>query len=362
MPVLMQFYRCCIDKTNSAELSEAINSMYRWYKQAKVCYVYLADVTDDPIIEQWKNQPENWRERRDPPPNDSPFVKSRWFTRGWTLQELLGPERLRFFSSTFKFLGTKRELCELLVVITGISDAAIRNVSHASPNVAQKMSWAARRQTTRVEDMAYCLLGLFDVNIPLIYGEGEKAFRRLQEEIMKNSNDQTLFAWNAGVPLGDCELADLKKLPRLGWPESEELIKDLPRGIFAKSPLDFAHCKDIVPSIPPERQSQFDGRDYSIPPIIFNNGLRIGLPVLTNLDQNGKLTGLRLAEKSVIIGGIVIAVLTCRRKSVKSHLLGIPLRSNGYAFTRFGPLLSVPLDQYPYKDLTKKRKVLHLQL
>ncbi|KAK3382558.1 heterokaryon incompatibility protein-domain-containing protein, partial [Lasiosphaeria ovina] len=173
---------CCIDKTSSAELSEAINSMFRWYKNASACYAYLSDVgtiasTDRARIERQ-------------------LAQSRWFTRGWTLQELLAPQNLVLLSKDWIPIGTKAGLRDVLSSITGIEDEFLCGGSLDEASVAKRMSWAATRQTSRVEDMAYCLMGIFDINMPLLYGEGMKAFRRLQEEIMRsNPRDHTLFAW-----------------------------------------------------------------------------------------------------------------------------------------------------------------------
>ncbi|KAI9568213.1 heterokaryon incompatibility protein-domain-containing protein, partial [Boletus coccyginus] len=170
---------CCIDKSSSAELSEAINSMFKWYGHAGTCLVYLDDV-----------------DHGDPHRQDSLFRKGRWFTRGWTLQELLASKRLVFFSKDWSFLGTKGSLLTLLSAITKIPvDALSHNSSFSSFSVAQRMSWAAGRQTTRIEDQAYSLMGLFDIFMPIIYGEGSSAFRRLQLEIIQRSSDQTIFAW-----------------------------------------------------------------------------------------------------------------------------------------------------------------------
>jgi hypothetical protein len=169
----------CIDKTSSAELSEAINSMYHWYRKADVCFAYLEDVpsagTEFPL---------------------SSMANSRWFSRGWTLQELVAPQIIEFYASDWKFLGTKEDSCDRLSSITGIHAEALRNQPVESFSIAQKMSWASRRTTTRPEDIAYSLLGLFNVSMPVLYGEGaKKASVRLQEEIMKDSDDQSLFAW-----------------------------------------------------------------------------------------------------------------------------------------------------------------------
>jgi hypothetical protein len=177
---------CCIDKTSSAELSEAINSMYRWYKKSSVCYVYLSDVGssrkdlglyDDLAL----------RTRSQPPP--------RWYTRGWTLQELIAPADVDFYSSDWTFLGTKLGHMRTLSEFTGIDFYALGGGDLRKLTVARRMSWVSKRKTTVVEDIAYFLLGIFDINMPLLYGEGEKAFIRLQEEIMKISDDQSIFAW-----------------------------------------------------------------------------------------------------------------------------------------------------------------------
>ncbi|KAH7926863.1 HET-domain-containing protein, partial [Leucogyrophana mollusca] len=171
---------CCIDKSSSAELSEAINSMYRWYAQARVCYVYLEDVhsDDNPVAEF------------------SEFRRSKWFTRGWTLQELIAPGTIVFLAMDWVEIGSKTSLISALAVITGVDEGVLLGkVSLAKISVATKMSWASQRNTTRVEDGAYSLMGLFGVHLPLIYGEGNNAFARLQLEILKMSNDQSIFAW-----------------------------------------------------------------------------------------------------------------------------------------------------------------------
>ena len=171
---------CCINKDSSAELSEAINSMYRWYKASAVCYAFLSDVNanapNGDIVEQQ-------------------IKSSMWFTRGWTLQELLAPRHLVFYDQQWEFLGTKQILSKLLTLWTGIDEAILNGESPSKRSIAQRMSWASERVTLRDEDIAYCLLGIFDVNMPMLYGEGEKAFLRLQEEIIKQSDDHTIFAW-----------------------------------------------------------------------------------------------------------------------------------------------------------------------
>ncbi|KAI1413565.1 heterokaryon incompatibility protein-domain-containing protein [Hypoxylon sp. FL1857] len=183
---------CCIDKSSSAELSEAINSMYKYYQDAQICYAYLASLPNDTD-----------------PRTDSAFADHEWFERGWTLQELIAPREVIFYTdasesgennhhrqSDWIELGHKSMLCQRLSQITGIDEGILSHSDEIqSISIAKRMSWAARRKTTRIEDRAYSLLGLFDVNMPMIYGEGPKAFIRLQEEIMKHSSDESLFAW-----------------------------------------------------------------------------------------------------------------------------------------------------------------------
>jgi hypothetical protein len=180
----------CIDKKSSAELTEAINSMYAWYQRARVCYAYLSDVDGASGCGVGARMLQ--------------FAESRWFTRGWTLQELLAPETLIFFDKTWTCVGSRddRSLSWKICKITGIHEPYLsassvfgtrREISTAS--VAERLSWLSQRATTREEDMSYCMLGIFDINMPLLYGEGPKAFVRLQEEIIKVSNDHTIFCW-----------------------------------------------------------------------------------------------------------------------------------------------------------------------
>jgi WD40 repeat protein len=163
---------CCIDKSNSTELSEAINSMFRWYRNAARCYVYLTDVLT------------NDRTGLFPEPWEAPFRNSRWFTRGWTLQELIAPPSVEFFCPNGKRLGDKKSLEQQLYEITGIPVSALQSSSPLSNfGFEERVLWARNRDTKRKEDLVYSLLGIFDISIPVIYGEGkENAFRRLKRE------------------------------------------------------------------------------------------------------------------------------------------------------------------------------------
>lgn len=209
---------CCIDKSSSAELSEAINSMFEWYRGSAVCYAYLADVADD----------------IDPDfPSDFTLAKSRWFTRGWTLQELLAPRVVVFYSKSWQRIGRKEKVenfdtTPFISMLSDITDIPVRCLDASTrefrgASVAQKMSWAAGRKTTRKEDRAYSLMGMFGVNMPMLYGEGHKAFIRLQEEILRVSDDHTILAWGLGQPQPVLTMCTL----------------------LASSPDDFARCGQL---------------------------------------------------------------------------------------------------------------------
>ena len=222
---------CCINNDSSAELSEAINSMYRWYQNAEVCFVYLADVHTTQSDASFGEG----------------FTKSRWFTRGWCLQELIAPRQLFFFNSTWARIGTKSTLHPLITETTGIDRRSLLDPELSSVSIARRMSWASKRQTTRLEDVAYCLLGIFDVNMPLLYGEGEKAFIRLQEEIMKEMDDHSICAWRVDKQRSESSMI----------------------GILAKHPSYFLLTANIEP-----HPTQWG--PYSIT----NKGIQIQLPLL----------------------------------------------------------------------------------
>jgi hypothetical protein len=173
---------CCIDKRSSAELSDAINSMWLYYWNAQICYVYLSDVLG----------PSEPYEQLD----YAGFSRSRWFTRGWTLQELLAPAVVEFYGSNWSFIGTKGSLRKEISTQTRIAEIHLsQRDSIGAAMVATKLGWAAQRETTRTEDIAYCLLGILGIQMPLLYGEGKRAFLRLQLELLKRTNEHTIFAW-----------------------------------------------------------------------------------------------------------------------------------------------------------------------
>ncbi|KAL8636605.1 MAG: hypothetical protein Q9228_006016 [Teloschistes exilis] len=209
---------CCIDKKSSAELTEAINSMYAWYSEAHMCYVYLSDFAAE---DQWRPFTTETPSYKYSSFNPDLFAQSRWFSRGWTLQELLASYKIQFLDNTWRYFGDKTTLLGHISSAIGIDEIYLQDrdrIPRAS--VATRMSWASARVTTRIEDEAYCLMGLFEVNMPLLYGEGHKAFRRLQHEIARNYEDDSLFAWCTSGVCSD---------------------------IFALSPAAFSACHDSSP-------------------------------------------------------------------------------------------------------------------
>ncbi|KAH7069119.1 hypothetical protein BKA63DRAFT_536360 [Paraphoma chrysanthemicola] len=211
---------CCINKSSSAELSESINSMFRWYQDASVCLAYLSDVADTQL----------------------PFRGSRWFTRGWTLQELIAPKDVVFFDCEWGLLGTRESKAAEISTITGIPTYVLNHTYELSDiPIAQRFSWASMRETTRAEDRAYSLLGIFDINMPMLYGEGRKAFIRLQEHILSQSDDMSLFLWND--------------------PQTSQEYT----GLLAPSPDCFREMQQVI------AESRFTQRDYQLT----NRGIRL---------------------------------------------------------------------------------------
>ncbi|KAN0110831.1 HET domain containing protein, partial [Hyaloscypha variabilis] len=264
---------CCIDKTSSAELSEAINSMYSCYRLSDICYVYLADVLPDLGAKA----------------RDEAIRKSRWFTRGWTLQELIAPSSVIFYDSCWHELGTKDTLETLISDITKIDGAVLRDADEIeSFSVAQRMSWASMRVTTRVEDVAYCLLGIFSVHMPMLYGEGDHAFVRLQEEIMRTTADHSIFAWATET-----------------W-TMERSLPGFRQGLLALTPAWFQRSGNIVCT---------PSQALAIGPFsVTNKGIHLYLPM-----------------RNTRTSGTYLAVLNCHKNGETMTQLGIYLerRSEG---------------------------------
>ncbi|KAK6857285.1 HET-domain-containing protein [Apiospora arundinis] len=187
----------CIDRSSSAERAESINSMYRWYRNCSICLAYLDDICSSGTPEDMAN--------------------SRWMQRSWTLIELIAPRQLKFYKADWSVLGTKESLISILSSITHIDQAVLEDAETVDDiSIGKRMSWAAQRSARKVEDVAYSLLGIFRISMEVRYGEGNIAFMRLQEELLKTLKDASLFAWKSS--------------------DNQQY-----RGLLARSPSEFGH-------------------------------------------------------------------------------------------------------------------------
>jgi len=300
---------CCIDKTSSAELSESINSMFRWYANSKVCYAYLSDVDF----------------RHDRAMFNSELCKSRWFTRGWTLQELIAPSVVMFYSKDWRLLGSRSSLSGLIHSTTLIEPKFLNGANLQLASAAKKMSWAAHRQTSRTEDIAYCLLGIFDINMPLLYGEGEKAFRRLQEEIIAtNPEDHSLFAWGNIVPRPSIEIANpaqLSGITEIPWVRRGKLL-----GLFARSPRNFAGSGRFINTRCAAVYYRSNRGRITLP-VPVNGGIRIELPVIPGGFHS--VYHWHRPKMSQLRQGLITVLLCCDEEH-PLWLVQIPLQRSGF--------------------------------
>lgn len=318
---------CCINKDSSAELQEAFNSMWSWFENANFCFAYLDDVrsssqpeddgdgsvADDSSNDLGNSMPSEIRcyldekkdmckplRRREDDTKEYLFQRedgrpSEWFERIWTLQELIAPRQVFFYDRNWQFIGSRWNLAATLAKVTGIAERVLScavDLEHYS--IAQRMSWAAGRKATRKEDVAYSLLGIFSVNMTPLYGEGQRAFKRLQEEIIKHSADQSIFTW---------EPDDDKKHP--------EYYSD----ILSPSPDFFAKSGDIVPwGFSPSKSHEMT-----------NIGLNIELPIVAKSpDSENMLLKSRDERLHETHTG---AVLSCRSLSEPAKIIVLRVAS-----------------------------------
>ena len=280
---------CCIDKSSSAELTEAINSMFNWYSNAEVCYAYLSDVISSHDFTMEEVNDEDVSEAPLDNSTTSAIRESRWFKRGWTLQELIAPRKVVFFDGRWKPLATRVTLSMWITAITGIPWHILTGGDFTKESIACRMSWAARRKTTRVEDMAYCLLGLFGVNMPLLYGEGMRAFRRLQEEIVKVSEDLTLFGWR-----------------------SKGRSASLHRSLLAESPEEFKDAGTLKYDVRRKSDTKPHG--------ITNKGIKIHMHLIPRLELQDEPADRHSYSEEYV------AFITFRRMPLGA----LPTRDNGF--------------------------------
>ena len=304
--------------------------MYLWYQSSAVCYAYLADVPDSGDSGPGSSGAAGF--------SGTCFRRSKWFTRGWTLQELIAPKVVVFLSAGWRIFGSKSSLDAIVQEITGIDRAILTHqLSLDQVSVAKRMSWAAKRQTTRVEDMAYSLLGIFDINMPTLYGEGRRAFRRLQEEIVKRIPDQSIFAWGwSTAQVSDfidfqpeSDQRDGNDRIRCGDLAGEESLFASSPALFASTtsvrPLTDAEFQDRLPALP-----RFPLHEYTATPF----GIRLQIPMVRLADYLSILGPSGIAIDDVCTAPWHLVLLACEDTRYDDYLLArvcfaSPSSSNG---------------------------------
>ncbi|PIL33951.1 hypothetical protein GSI_03659 [Ganoderma sinense ZZ0214-1] len=284
---------------------------------------------------------------------DSEFRRSRWFTRGWTLQELIAPANVVFLASDCTVIGSKHSLASLIVEITNISYNALLRVEPLREfSVSERLSWAARRQTTRVEDRAYSLLGIFSINMPALYGEGEGAFRRLQEEIMRRIPDQSLFAWtpfhfDSPPSLHELDISDPQQSARRLF--CFGFYQDFGTSSLLASSLDLfedgwkiaAISHDEVARRLQLRSSTLPATDYSFTP----HGIRTQVPIIP-LSPYLLAGTAEYHPDNIPPSRWYLVVLGCEHKNMGGHLLCricyIPPSESAIELLHCGRMSTVP--------------------
>lgn len=303
---------CCINKSSATEEAESINSMFKWYRDARLCITYLSDVDSRaPSGVPSSKEATNVLQSID---GDRP---SQWFSRGWTLQELLAPRDMYFYDLNWDFIGTKTSLAPEIQRITGIDIEYLTGARHfRKACIATKMSWQAGRTTTRVEDIAYSMLGLFGIMMAPQYGEGQRAYMRLQQQLLSTTPDESLFAWKMPEPnAGD--RYDIEQSTETTWGSNEW-------GLLAASPDWFKGCGNVtIEGGPPiERPS----RTFQM------NRQSLQIPVMP-LEQFNKYKLILLLSPLTLIGAIPIFFYIAR-KVRRDAIKGVPFVLN--CWTRDG--------------------------
>lgn len=316
----------CINKTSSAELQEAINSMFEWYGRAKQCYAYLSDVSLSRDAPPWRGAPLSVV-------GQDMLCSSRWFTRGWTLQELIAPQDVEFYDRHWRSLGTRSFIKERIAERTGIKpgllntgylfdlDISFGRNSHLGRedtqrwlghfSIAQRMSWAAGRTCTRVEDRAYSLLGIFRMTMPLVYGEGHRAFVRLQEEILRvnPTPDLSLLLW---------ERPELPEYALGGGFDFTNFSIDDTQCLFAPTPDAFAKCGSV--QFYPTDQAIQDSVDM----VISNMGMKariLVMPLQASIHENANFAAVLNCHDEGDITSTIALKLTSHKLALNDGIL-----------------------------------------
>ena len=301
--------------------------MFSWYSSASRCFAFLADLEIDPDELDWEDPRGNF-----PRVFDTPLKRCAWFRRGWTLQELVAPRDVVFLDREWRFYGTKLELADTLARITGINSAILthqRSLSEVC--IAERMSWASHRETTRVEDKAYALLGIFDISMPIIYGEGNRAFLRLQMEIMQQIPDQTLFVWSNGCystmnldVLHPARRLYLQYSPRAADEPASALLANSPRCFARFGPVDGSAHSSVLRSISPEDLARRVGKPNRAWPSCSINpyGVRTRLPLIRLSRVPASLVRPRSASDQWF-NQLHLALLACESRCMEGSILAM---------------------------------------
>ncbi|KAL5614562.1 hypothetical protein BROUX41_004665 [Berkeleyomyces rouxiae] len=311
----------CIDQTSPSDISEFINSCYCWYQDATVCYVYLGDV------------PRFY------------FGDSQWFERGWTLSELIAPRDVEFYAADWTEIGTKSSLETELCHITGIRAEVLRGTAAlATCSVAERLSWAARRYTSRPEDEAYCLIGLFGINMTIMYGEGRKAWTRLQELILQTTEDLSLLAWSPNIYRNSAEVKNAENYSgclspgyfSFGRPDLSTFMPSTRFGCDDTdsimypdvTTLEWRHVQRHVSRNSSSKTSQFA---YDAP-VINNRGIEMTLLVdpLAGKDPTGDIEAADDATETEVLAWLFTDVVT------SGNLSPIPMTTSDNSSSRVG--------------------------
>ena len=298
---------CCVNKTDDEEMSEAINSMFSWYRDASVCNAILSDVD---------------YHGNDNLGYEDAFRRSRWFTGGWTLQELLAPKTTLFFSSQWYPLGSNLTLAPRIADITGIPRDILVHVKPLNEvNASGRISWAARRQTTRTEDEAYSLIGLLGVKMSISYGEGRAAFFRLQEVAAKQLHDSSIFVWGPVLPY---QTLTLKTTVSISPPTSSIPTPSQPR-LLAETPKDFLHSTHISRLSPEVFPRRLGGAVQGFQPFtqtafgfcarlpflpLASHGSHAYIAILPCRDSDERILGLLIRSSASLIQANIFYVMT----------------------------------------------------
>jgi hypothetical protein len=326
-------------------LSEAINTMYKWYQRSKICYAYLVDVDGVDESDQFLTQ----------------LRAARWFERGWTLQELIAPLTVVFYSKTWRRIGTKLDKRNIISEITGIDVGILQTGALDHTSIAQKMSWAARRTTTKIEDMAYCLLGIFGVTMSLQYGEGKESFRRLQDGIISSSEDHSIYAWRDSRILQSVDtfwdnLIDVSKIQKStissegsGTISRHQLLK----GLLAESPADFESSGDV-------RWLESWSIEMATTVTIRQRYVQLELPLIPLWQLVP--TSMQVEFPYIHHGQIDVVILDCGLEKDPRHCFGVPvLRWNAQYHGKYHDPVLIPLNRLPddnwFSDSTKRLNI-----